>query len=85
MTETLRALERDGLVTRRIYAEVPVRVEYSLTTLGWTMSEPLVALAEWGQVHSSQVAEARLRHRLDDSANSNGGGDGKLSRRPRAV
>ena len=35
MTDTLRALERDGLVARRIFAEVPVRVEYSLTPLGW--------------------------------------------------
>ena len=37
MTESLRALERDGLVAREIFAEVPVRVEYSLTPLGWTI------------------------------------------------
>ena len=36
MTESLRVLERDGLVHREIFAEVPVRVEYSLTTLGWS-------------------------------------------------
>src|SRR5439155_15056897 len=51
MTDTLRALERDGLVARKIYAEVPVRVEYSLTPLGCTMAEPLIALSEWGEVH----------------------------------
>jgi DNA-binding HxlR family transcriptional regulator len=63
MTDTLRALERDGLVARRIYAEVPVRVEYSLTPLGWTMTEPLIALSEWGEAHSKEVKEARALSR----------------------
>jgi DNA-binding HxlR family transcriptional regulator len=63
MTDTLRALERDGLVARRIYAEVPVRVEYSLTPLGWTMTEPLIALSEWGDLHSTEVTEARAQYR----------------------
>jgi DNA-binding HxlR family transcriptional regulator len=63
MTDTLRALERDGLVARRIYAEVPVRVEYSLTPLGWTMTEPLIALSEWGDLHSTEVTEARAKYR----------------------
>jgi DNA-binding HxlR family transcriptional regulator len=61
MTDTLRTLERDGLVTRRIFAEVPVRVEYSLTPLGWTLTEPLVALSEWAEVHSREVTDARSR------------------------
>jgi DNA-binding HxlR family transcriptional regulator len=65
MTDTLRALERDGLVARRIFAEVPVRVEYSLTPLGWTMTEPLIALSEWGQAHSRDVTEARTHYRTD--------------------
>jgi DNA-binding HxlR family transcriptional regulator len=59
MTDTLRALERDGLVERTIYAEVPVRVEYGLTPLGWSLTEPLVALAEWGEAHLPEVARAR--------------------------
>ena len=59
MTDTLRALERDGLVTRRIYAEVPPRVEYSLTKLGWAITDPLMALAEWYDVHGDEVREAR--------------------------
>jgi DNA-binding HxlR family transcriptional regulator len=63
MTDTLRALERDGLVARRIYAEVPVRVEYSLTPLGWTMTEPLIALSEWGDLHSTEVTDARAKYR----------------------
>jgi DNA-binding HxlR family transcriptional regulator len=63
MTDTLRALERDGLVERKIYAEVPVRVEYSLTPLGWTMTEPLVSLSEWGEAHEKEVKAARARFR----------------------
>lgn len=63
MTDSLRVLERDGLVQREIFAEVPVRVEYSLTALGWSMTEPLVALADWGEAHSKDVSEARNRAR----------------------
>jgi DNA-binding HxlR family transcriptional regulator len=63
VTDTLRALERDGLVQRQAFAEVPVRVEYSLTTLGWTITEPLMALSEWSEVHEAEVADARKRYR----------------------
>lgn len=61
LTETLRALERDGFVQRRLYAEVPVRVEYSLTPLGWSLTEPLVALCEWTEANRDQVAQAQQR------------------------
>jgi DNA-binding HxlR family transcriptional regulator len=70
MTDTLRALERDGLVDRRIFAEVPVRVEYSLTPLGWALAGPLMALADWGKEHASEVSAARTRYRLADPAPS---------------
>jgi DNA-binding HxlR family transcriptional regulator len=63
MIETLRALERDGLVVRRVFAEVPVRVEYSLTPLGWTITEPLIALSEWGEAYGDEVTASRLSHR----------------------
>lgn len=63
MTDTLRALERDGLVTRRVFAEVPPRVEYSLTDLGWTTTEPLMALAAWGRAHQREIPEGRTAHR----------------------
>jgi DNA-binding HxlR family transcriptional regulator len=59
MTESLRALERDGLVARRIVPELPMRVEYSLTPLGWTITEPLVALGDWGMAHADDVDSAR--------------------------
>ncbi len=68
MTDSLRVLERDGLVHREIFAEVPVRVEYSLTALGWSMAEPLVALAEWGEAHGKDVAEARTRARESNNS-----------------
>jgi DNA-binding HxlR family transcriptional regulator len=64
MTDTLRALERDGLVTRRVFAEVPPRVEYSLTELGWTTTEPLMALAAWGRSHQREVPAGRTPHRV---------------------
>jgi DNA-binding HxlR family transcriptional regulator len=66
MTDTLRALERDGLVTRRIFAEVPLRVEYSLTPLGWAVTDPLMVLAEWQKAHGQGVQEARLQYRFGD-------------------
>ena len=59
MTDTLRALERDGIVQRTIFAEVPVRVEYALTPLGWTLTEPLMALGDWGESHAAEVVDAR--------------------------
>lgn len=49
LTDRLRGLEEDGLVERRIYAEVPPRVEYSLTPAGRTLEPVLVALADWGR------------------------------------
>jgi DNA-binding HxlR family transcriptional regulator len=73
MTESLRALERDGLVARNIYAEVPVRVEYSLTPLGWSLTEPLVALSDWGASHAEAVADARARFRLDGAEKGHSG------------
>ena len=62
MTDTLRALERDGLVTRRIYAEVPLRVEYSLTSMGWSITEPLLALAEWDRAHGEESEASDHNH-----------------------
>jgi DNA-binding HxlR family transcriptional regulator len=51
LTQTLRALERDGLVARREFPEIPARVEYSLTPLGWSITEPLMAMYEWAARH----------------------------------
>ena len=51
LTQTLRSLERNGLVARRVLPEVPARVEYSLTPLGWSLTEPLMAMYEWAAQH----------------------------------
>jgi DNA-binding HxlR family transcriptional regulator len=60
LTHTLRGLERDGLVSRRSYAEVPVRVEYSLTPLGWSITGVLMTMYEWAADHGQDVLEARM-------------------------
>jgi DNA-binding HxlR family transcriptional regulator len=59
LTDTLRDLERDGLVERRAYAEVPPRVEYELTALGRTLHEPLLALSRWAEEYIADVLVAR--------------------------
>jgi DNA-binding HxlR family transcriptional regulator len=59
LTQTLRGLERDGLVRRTVYPEVPVRVEYSLTNAGRTLLEPLRALQEWSIQHLNDVAASQ--------------------------
>jgi DNA-binding HxlR family transcriptional regulator len=59
LTVTLRNLERDGLVSRTVYAEVPPRVEYELTALGRTLLATTQALVSWTEEHQDQIAEAR--------------------------
>jgi DNA-binding HxlR family transcriptional regulator len=59
LTQTLRALERDGLVRRTVYPEVPVRVEYALTEAGRTLCEPLHALQAWAIAHVGAVSAAQ--------------------------
>lgn len=59
LTQTLRDLERDGLVQRTVYAEVPPRVEYALTELGRTLCGPLSALAQWAELHIGEVRVAQ--------------------------
>lgn len=66
LTQTLRALERDGLLTRRVYAEVPPRVEYTLTALGRSLAEPLAVVQDWAERNVAKVMAAR--DRADDSA-----------------
>src|SRR3954471_9128820 len=59
LTLTLRNLERDGLVTRTVYPEIPPRVEYQLTELGRTLTDPLDTLWNWAALHMGAVTEAR--------------------------
>ena len=57
----LRALERDGLVSRTFFPVIPPRVEYELTTLGQQLLEPLAGLAEFALMHQFQVEHSRRR------------------------
>jgi DNA-binding HxlR family transcriptional regulator len=62
LTQTLRSLERDGLVTRTIYAEVPPRVEYALTPLGKTLCAPIRAVREWAETNIESVSIAQSEY-----------------------
>jgi DNA-binding HxlR family transcriptional regulator len=62
LTQTLRSLERDGLVKRTVYAEVPPRVEYTLTPLGETLTVPLAAIRQWAETHIDAVTEAQTEY-----------------------
>ena len=59
LSDTLKSLVRDGLVSRTVYAELPVRVEYSLTPLGRSLTAPLFALYEWMDERAADVHAAR--------------------------
>lgn len=59
LTSTLRGLERDGLVVRRSFPTNPPQVEYELTPLGRTLSEPVRVLAMWAHGHRAEVLQAR--------------------------
>ena len=62
LTQTLRGLERDGMVTRTVQASVPPRVDYELTPLGRSLLEPITALEQWAVAHMDAVTEARRVH-----------------------
>jgi DNA-binding HxlR family transcriptional regulator len=62
LTVTLRGLERDGLVHRTMYPEVPPRVEYAVTPLGATLREIMRSLVVWSSAHLVEVDAARARY-----------------------
>jgi DNA-binding HxlR family transcriptional regulator len=61
LTLTLRALERDGLVTRTVFPTIPPRVDYELTRLGRSLLEPVNALASWAIKNRAGIQDARRR------------------------
>ena len=62
LTVTLRSLERDGLLTRRVYPEVPPRVEYELTALGRSLLEQVLGLAGWANEQMEAIVEVRAHY-----------------------
>ncbi len=71
LTSTLRALERDGLVTRRIYASVPPRVEYTLTPLGRSLCDLFAGICRWAEANIEQVEASRAA--FDSASRSDAG------------
>jgi len=61
LTLTLRALERDGLVTRTVFPTIPPRVDYELTRLGGSLLEPVNTLGLWARKNRAAIQEARRR------------------------
>ncbi len=64
LTVTLRSLEEDGFISRKIYAEVPPRVEYALTELGSSLLIQLQSLSRWASDNLNQVASSREDHKI---------------------
>jgi DNA-binding HxlR family transcriptional regulator len=62
LSQTLKALERDGLVTRKVTPSVPIKVEYSITPLGRTLSATVDGLRLWAQTHIGDVIKAQTRY-----------------------
>jgi DNA-binding HxlR family transcriptional regulator len=62
LTQTLRGLERDGLVIRTIYPEVPPHVEYALSRLGVTLCGPIAAMKHWAESHIDEVVSAQVAY-----------------------
>ena len=62
LTQTLRGLERDGIVTRTVHASVPPRVDYALTDLGRSLHDRLGGLTEWAVANHGPIKAARRRY-----------------------
>lgn len=60
LTQTLRTLEREGLVSRTVYASVPPKVEYALTSLGASLSSAIAAIRGWAYEHMTEIEAARV-------------------------
>jgi DNA-binding HxlR family transcriptional regulator len=71
LTQTLRGLERDGLIARTVYPEVPPRVEYKITPLGNTLVGLLAALRDWSETHMDEVLQAQRDYDQAQQAASN--------------
>lgn len=67
LTQTLRTLELHGLVERKVFPEVPPHVEYSLTTLGWSINEPLAGICAWTEKHGAALERMKKKGESRDS------------------
>lgn len=67
LTQQLRAMEESGLLTRKVYAEVPPRVEYTLTETGYSLKPILDAMWGWGERYKETLEECSPEHRDDET------------------
>lgn len=67
LTQTLRRLQRDGLVSREIFAEVPPRVVYTLTPMGESLIGPIQAVSDWAEEHMPAISAAQNSYDLDSA------------------
>ncbi len=65
LTQTVREMERDGLIARKVYPVVPPMVEYSLTPLGQLFIEPIEMLYAWGEKHAEALKKLTRRRKAD--------------------
>jgi len=68
LTRTLKALERDGMVSRTVHPTVPPQVEYALTPLGHSLAVPVRALGVWARSHMEEIDGHRIRYDTRDLA-----------------
>ena len=61
LTQTLRSLQRDGLISRTVFSTTPPSVEYRLTDLGRSLLEPMRSLVTWADLHQSAIQAARMQ------------------------
>lgn len=62
LSQSLKELERDGLISRQAFATVPVTVEYSITDLGKTLTDTIAAMTRWAEANIETVLEAQKRY-----------------------
>jgi DNA-binding HxlR family transcriptional regulator len=67
LAQTVRRLEEDGFLSRRVFPTIPPRVEYTLTELGHSLMEPLDALVKWADKHHADVRNARSSYHSVDA------------------
>jgi len=71
LTRSLRYLERDGLITRKVYGTIPPQVEYSLTSLGHSIAAPMMQMAAWVITHLPEIEANRAVHDAKASGQEN--------------
>ena len=74
LTRTLKALERDGMVSRKVYPTVPPQVEYALTELGQSLALPVRALGVWAGEHLDEIENNRAHYDQDKRVSTDRGG-----------